>query len=428
MLKLPRGESKLIPKLRNVRIRKTRDTFILQKPDIRKKLKINKDLFTILNLVDGTNSIEKVSKKLSVKYEQIENILFSLNQEGVLDLEKESSVAQPSICEYHFDFPLDMVYFEPTEKCNFKCMHCYASAPEKNDVSSELDNKGLENLVDQVDKMGILEICFTGGEPFISEKTLKLSKIFHERGIKLGYITNGSLINKKIVEELKRLRPSFIRMSFHSHEKRKFEEITGTKSYDLVLRNLMYLKEEGIVPAISCTLFNGLNDSYEGIKGFLNFFKKKDFKPTDITFDEFVPDGCGKDKNFYRINEKETVKKISNALKEVFKYESPKKESPLKDSYCGIGVSSLCIKSNGDLTLCPALSKPILGNFLERNIGDIWENSETFKYFRNKEYLKGTECENCDSLKNCFGGCKAKSLTFYKTMNAIDPWMCAHLK
>lgn len=429
MLETPRGEDRLIPKLRNTRIRKNNDNIILQKPDSRKKLNVNKDLFGVLKLINGSNNIQDISEKLLVRGEQVKKILFSLEKDQVINLERNVSSAKPTICEYNFDYPIDMIYFEPTEKCNFKCIHCYASAPKKNDFSKELDDKGIEILINQLDDIGVLEVCFTGGEPFFSKKTLELSRKFHEKGIKLGYISNGSLINEEITNELKKLRPSFIRISFHSYEKEKFEKVTGTKNYDLVLRNLMSLQSEGIVPAISCTLFKGLNDSYKDIKGFLEFFKERGFNQTDITFDEFVPEGCGGNKDYYRVDEKESINRISKAFREVFNYNSSEnKETPLKKSYCGVGISSIAVKSNGDLTLCPVLSKPILGNFLEREIKDIWETSNTFKYFRNKEYLEVTECRECDSLENCFGGCKAKSLTFFGKMNSVDPWMCAHLK
>ena len=256
------GECGSIPKLKNVRFRKNSRNIILQKPSVKKKLKINKDLFDLLKLVDGYNSIKEISKTLSVNENKVKEVFTSLNKEGIINLEKRKSPSITTFCEYNFEYPLDMIYFEPTEKCNFKCIHCYASAPQKKNFEHEMGEEGLETLVNQIDKLGILEVCFTGGEPFCSEKTLRLSKKFHNKGLKLGYITNGSLISKKIISELKKLGPSFIRMSFHSHQKEKFEKITGTQNYEKVLDNLMNLKKEGIVPAISCIMFKGLNDIY----------------------------------------------------------------------------------------------------------------------------------------------------------------------
>lgn len=418
----------LIPSLRGVRIRKNKEKIILQRPEYKSEFSINNDLFEILKLVDGNKSIFDIARELSVSEDKVKDVLLSLEKNNLINFNNAPFNSKSNICEYNFSYPLDVVYFEPTRRCNFKCIHCYASAPKIKNISGELDAQGLEGLVKQIDKIGVLEVCFTGGEPFFSNKTLELSRIFHDEGIKLGYITNGSLITHNIAIELERLKPSFIRLSFHSNDRTKFNFITGTKNYDVVLKNLYSLINQGIVPSISCTLFRGLNNSYENISQFLSFFKERGFKATDITFDEFVPDGCGLDVKDYQINEREDVEKISKAFKDVFDFNISEKKSPLKNSYCGIGVSSLCIKSNGNLTLCPVLSTPILGNLLEEEIKDVWENSDTFKYFRNKEYLEGSECKTCKSLENCFGGCKAKALTFHSNMNAVDPWMCAHLK
>ncbi len=434
-----------------VSIRKNRDNFFIYDKKIKKNLIANEDLVEILSLCNGQNSIQNIINDISEKrkygqeqiFEKTTNVLSKLAEDKLIYFKKEKSYVPIRIREYNFRFPLNFVYLEPTRRCNFRCIHCYAMSPSITRTSkgnNEINTKKFFNLIDRFDEMGVISICLTGGELFFRRDILDILKYIDSKNIEIGILSNGSLLDKHKINEIKKLDPKFIRISFDSHKKELFEKIRGEGTYNKVIKNIEELLDYGIKTEINCVLFRGINDSYSHLREFLSFFGDRGVSPQKITFDEFAPEGEGKDKSFYLVKEKMTVKKIKKAFKKVFpnsefvrmketsfwnKYDG---ENNFNSNFCGLGEETCYINSNGDVTLCPGLSIAIyrVGNILKEDIKEVWENSEMFNYFRNKEYLKDCKCSDCKSLEKCFGGCKAKSMTFFGKFNAHDPWMCAY--
>jgi len=64
--------------------------------------------------------------------------------------------------------PLDFVWMELTNRCNLRCLHCYAeSAPTAGDKDI-LDEADYMALIDQVHDLGCRKLQFIGGEPTLN--------------------------------------------------------------------------------------------------------------------------------------------------------------------------------------------------------------------------------------------------------------------
>lgn len=263
---------------------------------------------------------------------------------------------------------------------------------------------------------------------------IDIFNLLDEHNIDFGILTNGYFIDNKTIDELKKLRPRFMGISFDSHKEEIFEQIRGKNRYGKVLGAIEMLNEAGLKPNINCILFRNLNNSYEHIYDFINFLNKRGISPNQITFDEMVPEGEGKTLDKYLINEKEVVRNISRAFKEAFGIDFTGLKKPeyktTRSSFCGLGQEIVYIGSKGDISLCPALSgnEYIAGNILKDNFNKIWENSSVFQQFRDPDFFNNTSCNNCGYLEECVGGCRAKSMTFSGNFNSVDPWMCAFYK
>jgi len=424
-----------------LRIRKTLDDFLVYDIKTKKSIKANRDLIDLLFSCNGKNSIRDISylvykeRKInqSLILERIIDTFESLSKERVITFQNNKLKREIGIFrEYNFKFPLTTVYLEPTRYCNFTCIHCYASS-HPHDTSKKNREIKLDRylqVIDKLDDIGIMNLCFTGGEPFVREDISSILSYTNSKNIEIGILSNGSLLDAEKISMLGKINPKFVGVSFDSHKKEIYEKIRGKNTYELVLNNIKNMVSAGINVHINSILFRGLNDSYEHITEFLYFCEKIGIGPK-ITFDEFVPEGRGKNKEFYRVNEKDTINNIHKAFKTVFSIDfgvEPEVQPTDKSTFCGLGVEVCCIKSNGDVTLCPSLNSKeyILGNIEKDKIKIIWENSDILNYFRNKEHISKSECSICNSLEKCRGGCKSKSLTFYKKFNAPDPWLCAY--
>jgi radical SAM protein with 4Fe4S-binding SPASM domain len=428
-----------------VTIKKTPKEYYVRDRESKKDLSVNKDLAQILLLCTGQNNFRDITKKIiqqkNLDRDQISEktfkILHDLNKEGIIYFSGNKTFVPIRFRETDFEFPLDTVYLEPTKKCNFPCIHCFASSPKftrEIDEKREMSLKDYEIVIKKIDEMGILGVCITGGEPFLRKDTFDIIHLLNEANIEFGILSNGYFLDKQKIQELQRLAPKFIGISFDSHREEIFEQIRGSNKYMRVLTNIDNLIESGLDPNINCILFRGLNDSYEHIKDYLKFLKERGIPAEKITFDEMVPEGEASNKRNFLIDEESTIFNIRKAYRKVFDIDFFTMKNPeylnTKASFCGLGDEICYINSFGDISLCPALTSKeyVAGNILKDDLKEVWEKSNIFNYFRNKEYFKDSKCSTCSSLDSCFGGCRAKSKTFFGTFNAIDPWMCAFYK
>lgn len=98
-----------------------------------------------------------------------------------------------------------------TGKCNYRCRHCYLSAPEGK--FGELSHESIMDILSQLDSCGVTEIALTGGEPLIRRDWWDIIDGIVERKIHLSQIyTNGALVNEQLLKGLKErgLCPEFI--------------------------------------------------------------------------------------------------------------------------------------------------------------------------------------------------------------------------
>lgn len=92
-------------------------------------------------------------------------------------------------------------HFEFESKCNFRCRHCYQE--KYIDTFKDMSIKEIGRVAKSLQKIGIIKIALSGGEPFMRRDLKKICEIFHKRGIKVDCIfTNGSLIKNTDIKWL----------------------------------------------------------------------------------------------------------------------------------------------------------------------------------------------------------------------------------
>lgn len=94
----------------------------------------------------------------------------------------------------------------PTQKCNLNCMACEARGKVPYSPEKELTDDELSGAVDQVIRLQVTNIHFSGGgEPLCRKITVDLMKRIKEAGIACSIVTNGTLFSEEDVESLTRL-------------------------------------------------------------------------------------------------------------------------------------------------------------------------------------------------------------------------------
>src|SRR5512139_2739586 len=110
--------------------------------------------------------------------------------------ESKNVNAPPSIPQ------LRMVAWELTRKCNLACVHCRASS-ERGPYAGELTTEECLRVMDEMAFFSKPVIILTGGEPLLRPDIFDLARYGTEKGFRMVMATNGTLMTREAVTEMK---------------------------------------------------------------------------------------------------------------------------------------------------------------------------------------------------------------------------------
>ncbi len=141
-----------------------------------------------------------------------------------------------------------------TNNCNYKCKHCFISAPHF--YGEDISLESCYRIIDELHSSGIYKLSLTGGEPLIRKDLTSLLKYIKTKNIIITDInSNGSLFTEEFVTELKHIG---INPMFHiSYDgKNTHNWIRGaTNAEELTLKGIELLKTNGFKLSISYCLY-----------------------------------------------------------------------------------------------------------------------------------------------------------------------------
>jgi len=139
---------------------------------------------------------------------------------------------------------------ELTERCNNNCLHCNINRPA-DDASAkarELTTDEWKHIFRQIAELGILSVCFTGGEPLLRDDFPELYLFARKQGLMVLIFTNGRLITPQLADLLARIPPlEPIEISVYGMRRKSYEAVTRAPgSYAEFRRGIDLLLERKI--------------------------------------------------------------------------------------------------------------------------------------------------------------------------------------
>lgn len=318
--------------------------------------------------------------------------------------------------------------------CNLNCIYCWNHSPLKEmdpNFYSQFNKQIIEfnkfkSIIDELEQLKVTQIGIGGGgEPFAHPNIVDMIKYVKDKNIKLVVLTNGTLLNRKIIDNIveSKLDEILINISAGSLETYlKLHPNQSEETFRKLITNLEYLsrikkKLSSSHPKIGVVNVMVHQNIFD-IKNMINLVKEIDaqfifFKPVQI--DNTFPQSLLLTKeNISKL--KKDSKLIQNLLKETNISNSYKEfENDVlisgqdglyrkKDIFsipCSIGWTYSQIDTNGDVSPCCSLINVILGNIHDKYFSDIWF-SEKYSNFRRKlkseqifsEYPQCKYCQN----------------------------------
>jgi MoaA/NifB/PqqE/SkfB family radical SAM enzyme len=130
--------------------------------------------------------------------------------------------------------------WEITTRCNLKCKHCLIKKSK-----AELNTKECIQVIDNLFNLGCKKITFTGGEPLIKKDIMKIIEHSQKKGIENWIFTNGTLINKKNINQIKKFI-TYIGFSLEGFENEN-DILRGKGSFKQTLRAITLVKDKNIL-------------------------------------------------------------------------------------------------------------------------------------------------------------------------------------
>lgn len=349
-------------------------------------------------IIKGDSEEECVNHKLSVHFNTEEIFNSNTKRNSVQIIETQDFFAKRF---GEFPFPTS-VHIEISSECNERCIHCYIP----HELKQDLMNKDLFfKVLNQAREMKLLHITISGGEPMLHPHFIDFLKGCRENDMSVNVLSNLTLLNDKIIAEMK-LNPLLsVQTSIYSMQPNIHDSITHkNNSLNKTISAVLKLIENHIPTQISCPILKANYNSYKDVQKWATDHKIS----AAVDFSIIAQYNHKKNNLDCRLSSEELEKIISEKItNDTLFFEDLKKEiadnkMKTEDSYiCSICNSSICIGPNGDVFPCVGWSNKIVGNIQNQNLNEIWFKSNEVKSLRTIRRKDFVECKNCTCKDFC---------------------------
>jgi AdoMet-dependent heme synthase len=282
-------------------------------------------------------------------------------------------------------FGLRLVEISLTDRCQCRCDHCFAATEKPLDGNDELSTDTIKSLIDDLSKLGVTEVCFSGGEPLLRNDLLEIITFAHGKGLVGRLITNGILLNETRVACLKHAGLNWCSLSIDSPRSQVHDEFRRYSGcFDKAIDGIRLLVKYKIPCSIITVARKELIYSGE-LEEIVKLGKRIGVTVVRINFP--VPIGRFMNQNNQTLNYVEREK-----VRELLRYGNVVMEAPTEGTKCTAAVTKVNILPNGNVT--PCVFVPLsYGNIRERRFSDIWKSMEEYS----KQFKVNGQCPMCDS-------------------------------
>lgn len=283
---------------------------------------------------------------------------------------------------------------QTTDSCNGRCITCPNSYKKKN-KTNYMSDKTFKKIINEINTAPYKDRIVTlmlQNEPFLDHKLIERIKLVkRNNNTWVDTVTNGSLLNKKIIKKLEQSGINRLVISIDSINKKTFNLIRPGLDFNHVMQNIELLKQSSLKEKVKIKMVLQKNN-YTEVKEFVNFCLTKGLKP------EICPltNRCGALKTFetIKIGEQNLIKELNPFYKRY----------PLFMNICMEPFFKMNILVNGEVIQCchDWRHDNIFGNVKEQTIQEIWRSngSKTFRLTHLRKETDKLNCKNCSFVSN----------------------------
>lgn len=384
---------------------------------------INQSLHKLLELMlqneDYFAMLEKL-QKYNIDVEWLNKIIHGMVKKGVLQFTIDRNVNILQFRKTESLQLLDRLYFEVTNSCNLKCIHCYNSR----DVDPKfIDVCLFEKLLKEAYNLGVWLVDITGGEPFLHPQIEEILELCTRYGMFINLYTNATLFtNDKVAMLESKYRFHSLIVSLDGKVRKTHDAIRGRRGvHSITTRYLKVISQSSIPLRINTMIMKRNQEEVDDIIE----YAYNQLNATSVAIAPILLAGRGKD-----IWEEQQVpldvifRTLMNAYKQMLCAEASVDKMDLRKTYCGVFEKMLYVSCDFEVFLCPTLTRYEnpefkLGNFPESSLAQIVNELNRFK----DNFLCEKE-DVCPKAALCKSGCRSRAYLNTQKLDGVDKFMC----
>lgn len=381
-----------------------------------------------------SNSFAELDNKTFNLLSNNSNIKILEQDKELFDLLKKAKVVvvdddvELKKIEYHvkskrFSHNTMALTINPTLDCNFACPYCFEESHTSEYMSDEVENKIID-FVRNNNEIKSLNVTWFGGEPLLGYKRIKsLTKKLQALPLSYnsGMITNGYLLTRDIIKNLKDLQINNIQITLDGlatkHDSRRCLK-NGGKTFDKIMSNIDLLNELSPDTYVNIRFNVDKTNTEEFVKVY-DFIQSKHYNHVSIN-PAFVDDINENSNNPCACNSAEKANfikelMIKHGIGYSFMYpHNIRHECMVRNPL------SIVIGPCGELYKCwNDVGKPekVYG-YID---GRITNEKVLLDYLLGGDPFDDIDCRNCKLLPVCNGGCPHARLITKNKSNSCCP-------
>ncbi len=315
---------------------------------------------------------------------------------------------------------------ELTHKCPLECAYCYNQLDFAN-TKDAMSKEDWFRVLEESREMGAVQLGISGGEPLLNKDIVEIVQKASDLKFYTNLITSGVGGTPGVLKKLKEAGLKTVQLGIQSHDENTMTLITNNRTaFKDKIAFAKEVKELGMQLIVNtCITRQNIHQIAEIIE-FCDSIGANYLEIANIQYYGWALEN---------VNALlPTEEQLDEAMEVTNHYREKRKDMKVffvvPDYYAtrpkacmnGWGSTFLTINPDGVALPCnTANTLPLeFPNVKEYSIEYIWEESESFNYFRGDKWMNPT-CRSCPEKEKDFGGCRCQAFALTNDMHEADP-------